>query len=123
MAALVASTLVVWSADATTDAEFCAALAPVQEEANRDIGRQIDEVTIHQGVFVFCAMRTVIFRKQILVPAAALSAGWQDRKKVQWNQTMCDEPVWAQMIRAGWTVTQEAVFADRVRFSSQAVCS
>lgn len=122
-AALMASTLARWPADAMTDAEFCTALGSVQDQANRDIGRQSDEVTINRGMFSLCGVRAVVFRKQITVPTTAFRAGWQDRRKAQWNEAMCAEPAWAEMIRAGWTVTVEAVFADGVRFSSQAVCS
>ncbi len=122
MATLVASMLVAWSADAMTDTEFCAALVSWQEQVNRDIGRKTDEVTINRGMFSLCGMRAVVFRKEILAPAATFRAGWEDRRRVQWNQTMCSEPVWVQMIRAGWRVTVEAVFADEVRFSSEAVC-
>jgi hypothetical protein len=41
---------------------------------------------------------------------------------VQWSQMMCEEPVWAQMIRAGWLVTVEMTFTDGARVSLDAVC-
>ena len=120
--ALIATTLIAWPANAMNEAEFCADLVLSQEQTNRDIGRKTDEVTINRGMFGFCGMRMVIFRKEILVPTTSFRAGWEDRRRAQWNQTMCSEPVWAEAIKAGWRMTVEAVFTDGVRFSWQAVC-
>ena len=122
MMTLVGALLFCQPAHAITDAEFCRALDAEQKAINMDIGRLTDEVTINRGMFPLCGMRQVVFRKEITRPAAAFRDGWQDRRRVQWNQTMCVDPVWVEKIRSGWEVVVEAVFANGVRYSTQAVC-
>ena len=108
---------------ASTDAEFCSLLERLQPQFNRDIGRQVDEITVNRGLFVLCGARTVIFRKSLTVRSSDLRPGWQERFRLRWNGEMCIEAAWIDKIRTGWTVSMAALFADGTRFETSANCN
>ncbi len=104
------------------DVEFCALLEKSQKEANVDIGKKTDEITINRGIYPLCGLKLVTFHKEIMVPQTQFREGWQARKKSQWSQGMCEEDVWADKIREGWTVKITMFFTDGYRWESDAVC-
>ena len=105
------------------DVEFCVAARQLAIAVNKDVDVWLDRTTRNDGVAVSCDRRLVEFKRFVSARGAAIDSSWNERKTNEWNATHCENPIWAEAIRNGWTIAAAFAASDGTRVSIRAQCN
>ena len=102
-----------------TDALFCQQMQDLAAKINRDIGAQLDAVTVQSGMAVRCSAKVVEFKKKLTIPFSSL----QDRQwRKRLNDIYCTDDTFALAIASGWQVTTTITGSTSEQFGMTAAC-
>jgi hypothetical protein len=104
--------------------KFCAAVKELSRKVNAEGPVEVDIATTQIGIAVICTLKTVEFKKMINALQDQMKVGWQDRKKLQWNEIYCKEGTpFREAINRGWNIVYSLRFNDGKVFKGVAVCN